>query len=376
MQVLTNVFLFTLFISHGFCLNYSYEKTQEFQRIFDEIVDYNVANNRVDLAPDSIKKIKDLIDDGANPDVKNTRFGSTVLHFAAQMNDTSLIEYLLHKKAWLLERDCNGSSVLHFAAGEGNTATIAMLVKHGVPIDMEDGQSFPPLFRAIRKSHEQTIRQLIDLKADVNQVVRQWTPLSEATRYNNGDVVAVLIALGAECDDEAIARAATNGHKDVVVTLLGLGAPGGNKALEALKAFEKLDPNKLECKRILSSLFTIGDLPTDKGGINSLIRCNCLSYLDSSLASEKFENTRAIVNMLDEHGISPTDIAMITKNIRAISMLTFYGANLSFGLIDKFKLAEIIKSPEVDKAILVGALRSSVFGKLPKEIVLVIISYL
>ena len=64
------------------------------------------------------------------------------------------------------------------------------------PMGAKDG--FTPALLAAHEGHRDCVQVLVDHKADVNQAVQGWSPLSEAQAKGRSAVVEILLAAGAK----------------------------------------------------------------------------------------------------------------------------------------------------------------------------------
>ncbi|MEB8338406.1 ankyrin repeat domain-containing protein [Streptomyces endophyticus] len=86
-------------------------------------------------------------------------------------------------------------------AREGSTAELVEFVEHGLPVDVTDPQANSLLMLAAYHGHAGTVRALLQLGADPDlRNARDQSPVAGALFKGADDVVAVLLAAGADLD--------------------------------------------------------------------------------------------------------------------------------------------------------------------------------
>lgn len=173
------------------------------------------------------------------------RYGTTVLHWAAENGHTSLIEQLLERKVIDIEEtEGRLRTALSYAAESGQEAAVRMLLAKGANHSPRDnGKCTPvwrwrkyypppslcpyqtPLHHAAAKGHSNIAQLLVENGADINDCgLADSRPLQIATRKGHHDTVGRLLDLGAiepESDGCTLLCVATrNGHHSVVQVLL------------------------------------------------------------------------------------------------------------------------------------------------------------
>jgi len=134
----------------------------------------------------------------------------------------------------------DGTTPLHAAAGLGSVACVALLLDHGVGVDIEDDQGGTPLLRAARQHSapvDDTAALLLARGADPN--LRQddgTTALHLATRAGRSTVVSHLLLAGADPDPidtrgfSPLHSAAELGIVRLIDSLIAAGADPGREA--------------------------------------------------------------------------------------------------------------------------------------------------
>lgn len=160
------------------------------------------------------KTIEMLVDAGAVINATNKN-GWTALHWAVRGNHLNVVEFLLNKNANINaqarynddEEGFTGFTPLYDAVSNSFWDVAKFLIKKGadVNIQKETDNCESVLQRAIMQDNPdlETIKMIIE-KADVNyQNKNSWTALHYASRYNNTEILSLLIQAGANLNLEA-----------------------------------------------------------------------------------------------------------------------------------------------------------------------------
>uniref|UniRef100_A0A7C1CFG8 Zinc-ribbon domain-containing protein n=1 Tax=Thermofilum adornatum TaxID=1365176 RepID=A0A7C1CFG8_9CREN len=77
-----------------------------------------------------IKKVKELLEKGANPNAKDGD-EKTPLHYAAEKGSVDIAKLLINKGANVNAKSCDGFTPLHVAAMKGNLPVVELLLESG-----------------------------------------------------------------------------------------------------------------------------------------------------------------------------------------------------------------------------------------------------
>jgi ankyrin repeat protein len=170
-------------------------------------------------------KAAEFLDSGADAGQRIPRpfdyRNGTVLHIAAALGQTDMVNLLLSKGAFVGACDHNVQTPLHRACAAGQYETAQILIKHGARVNFSDLSS-APLHLACEAGAPDVVRLLLGHHADVNSVIGgkgnyyddmygyesdgefypygTKSPLYVAYDNNKIEVARVLIQHGAKCD--------------------------------------------------------------------------------------------------------------------------------------------------------------------------------
>ena len=167
-----------------------------------------------------------LLANGADPRARDAD-GNTPLHFAARSSDPGVAALLRDAAAELDALNQDGFSPLGVACIAGNWRLTRFLLERGANPDPDDGQ--PALLAAAGGEDDDPagVLLLLKLKANVDaRNERDRSALHEAARAGHADIVAALLAAGANpagsdsASSNALHEAARGGHLVVLERLL------------------------------------------------------------------------------------------------------------------------------------------------------------
>ncbi len=159
---------------------------------------------------------------GASIDAPNAE-GYTPLMVAAQTSNLQMAQFLVETGANPNIRNRYGETAVMLASYHGQTDMVRLLHLKGADIH-HDGWN--PLLYAAFNGHLDTIRWLLDSKANINALSDNGTtPLMMAVRGNHRDAVALLLSKGAdptiknEQGENALIWAEKRDHQSIVKLL-------------------------------------------------------------------------------------------------------------------------------------------------------------
>ncbi len=183
-----------------------------------------------------------LLSKGANPDFTKpgTIYGDRPIQAAAKCGDADIFKLIWGACKNKLPVHHSGSTLMHFAAEGGNTSILEFLKDQGLSCTSRDLSGFQPIHKAAREGHMEAIRFLTHEGADVNAIASYDTPLTQAVRKGELGLVKFLIEeMGAKLeqttpkgtfmydvskDAHPLGVAASSGDDEMVGYLLSKGA--------------------------------------------------------------------------------------------------------------------------------------------------------
>lgn len=198
-------------------------------RLQDLVNDFQIAVN-TGQEKAWVSGVNDLLAQGADATIK-TRHGKTLLHMAAEINDTRLIKRLLAKKADCNAADQQGETPLHLAALGDNLEAARALLAAGADLHAKHQHGHTPLHDAVTGKPD-IAKLLIDKGANVHaKTAIGETPLHFAASYAaTSETAALLIEKGAVIDEKDMAgktplvMAVEDGNPHMAAFLIKAGA--------------------------------------------------------------------------------------------------------------------------------------------------------
>uniref|UniRef100_A0A8C7MWU7 Ankyrin repeat domain 52 n=1 Tax=Oncorhynchus kisutch TaxID=8019 RepID=A0A8C7MWU7_ONCKI len=196
---------------------------------------YSVGHHSEERAKEAFFCLEYLLDNGADPALRNTK-GYSAVHYAAAHGNKQNLELLLE-----MSFNCLGDvessvpvSPLHLAAYNGHCEALGVLSETLVSLDVRDAGGHTALYLAAQRGHAQCVEVLLSHGASCHLKERPhvhiFTPLS-----SNGqtDCLLMLVNRGEKADvidivdiqgQTALMLAALGSHTDCVHILLEKGA--------------------------------------------------------------------------------------------------------------------------------------------------------
>ena len=170
-----------------------------------------------------------LLDAGANVNAVTPQSRQTALHVATINGADDIVALLLARGAEVNAVDVNGWTPLVTATHHRHVAVVARVLDAGANVNTVVERS-TALHMASMNGADDIVALLLARGADVNAVdVNGWTPLQVATHHRHVAVVARLLDAGANVNtavegSTALHMASVSGADDVVALLLARGA--------------------------------------------------------------------------------------------------------------------------------------------------------
>jgi len=167
-----------------------------------------------------IEEEKPAEEENGEPDQEKQTYP---LHQAAAKGDIEQLKLLMSKGADVNAKDETGDTALCYAVKVGKKGMVQMLVEGGADVNIG---SSPPLSIAVDKDDIAVAEYLIAHGANVNAPAG-WTALQEAPYASSLEMVALLIAKGADVNAgpwTALHSAVEEGRRDIAELLIAKGA--------------------------------------------------------------------------------------------------------------------------------------------------------
>ena len=147
-----------------------------------------------------IEIIELLVSQGFNVDSRD-KDGVTPLMLSALYDKPSAFQLLLQKRADPCLKGNNGSSLLHYATQGENTSIMNNLLSLGLDIDSRDTQGATPLMYAAAFDKQSAFQLLIEKGADPSlKADRGFSLLHCAVQGGNPSIINKLLSLGLDID--------------------------------------------------------------------------------------------------------------------------------------------------------------------------------
>jgi len=189
-----------------------------------------------------------LIRAGANVKAAN-RYGVTPLSLACINGNAAMIELLLKAGADANTTLPEGETALMTAANTGNVAALKVLIAHGANVNAtEESRGQTALMWAVNEGHAEAAHALIEAGANINARSKgKFSPMVFAVRGGKTDIVKLLLAAGANANDNVAGAAIASGVAGLNATdstsLVGLAIINGQYDIAKLLLENGADPN-------------------------------------------------------------------------------------------------------------------------------------
>ena len=130
-----------------------------------------------------LKMVRSLVDHGTDVNTRETKppyLGRTPLHYASEVGNFEVVQYLLSRGSNLNAQTNIGSTPLHVASENNQRAIAELLLRRGADVNALDKRG-APLHLAINRGAFDVVETLINYGADVNasKLFSEETPLHE-----------------------------------------------------------------------------------------------------------------------------------------------------------------------------------------------------
>lgn len=185
----------------------------------------HTAVNYISIIKNDIRKVKLLIQKGADINQRTEDNGETPLHIACETGFTEAAEVLLKSRADMTLVNFTGQTPLFLAVLNDKNSIAKLLLRHGV--QLEEYHSYYNLIEAIVNDDPERAKSLIDSAEDIDfESYRGESPLYFAVCSDRPEIVEYLLSKGAKINRMRIRNmsvlhvAIQKGHIKVVRILL------------------------------------------------------------------------------------------------------------------------------------------------------------
>ncbi len=190
-------------------------------------------------SPGTTTSTEFLLQHGADPNIRQSRSGSTALRYAVLEDLPALVRTLLAHGADLTLTYPDGQTVLHLAAQRASASVVELLCAAHANPEIRNTSGNTPLDEAVRRGRNASVAVLLRFKADANRVRESdgRGPLHEACIQGYARLIPMLVEAGADptLEDRSgqtpLDLALDYGNLDAVKALYQLAAT--NRVLEA-----------------------------------------------------------------------------------------------------------------------------------------------
>jgi ankyrin repeat protein len=165
---------------------------------------YQTTPLHISSAFGQVGGVKLLLEKGTNVNIRN-EVGETPLHYATGCGNIEVMKVLLENGANVGEKGTGCRTPLQWAAGNGRIKEAKLLLDYGADINQKGTNGYTALNAAVTAQPEQIemIKFLLSKGADVNSPdAYHNTPLYTAVSRGNNELAKLLIAAGADTEDE------------------------------------------------------------------------------------------------------------------------------------------------------------------------------
>ncbi|WP_018872263.1 ankyrin repeat domain-containing protein [Thioalkalivibrio sp. ALJ16] len=176
------------------------------------------ATRKPELDPGA-RKVRLLLDAGANPNIAGGDNAWTSLHAAARYGHAAAVEWMLDAGADVDRLTEDGWSVLHLVARnpeqDPDTAKLRAILAAGADVDVRFTNGSTPLNTAARYGVAEQVRLLLAAGADPNAANDTgWSPVHRASRHGSGEQLGLVLAAGGDANR-------TNANNSTPLALVG-----------------------------------------------------------------------------------------------------------------------------------------------------------
>jgi len=275
-----------------------------------------------------------LLDHGADIEKQNNN-GQTALHLVSQRGRLDFMQLLLDRGAIVDALDINGFTPLHLAIAKMDRFAAELLLKYRANVYLRDDKGQTALHRASHRGDLLFMGILLTHGADVNALDNDGsTPLDLAVSELNKSAAELLLNHGANIegknkkDQTVLHLASQRSRLNIMQLLLERGA--NVDALDCddstpLHLIVSKDVESPSCAQLLLDHRADVNLRNNKGQTT----LHLISQRDHlNIMKLLLERGGTVVDVPDNDGSTPLDLAISEKKKRATEMLLKHGAKI------------------------------------------------
>lgn len=233
--------------------------------------------------------------------------GRSLLHIAAKVNHSDIIQFLIMKGANINATDYSGLTPLHYAVSSGNQQAAFLLLHSGCEKNIRDSEGNTPLHVATRNGQEHCVKTLIyftedrGCDLDINCTNNSGdTALHFASKYGYINIVQLLIEYGAKIVLNSRSLSPYHvGHNDNIKNILKSVA----SLSRDLPTKEVIKPGKLK-KDVISN--KISDIIQDKKHITNFCKNDTANFGLYPKNLEQFKKTDLLLKAIENNDLPLT----------------------------------------------------------------------
>jgi ankyrin repeat protein len=265
--------------------------------------------------------LKILLNAGANINQKTIDDGNSPLHFAVYNNHFAIMKELVKRGADINQQDKDGDTPLSCATLDNNIDIVKELLNNGANPHINDINGSSLLHYCAQHGYFELMKILLNAGVDINQQTNIGdSPLSTALYYNKFDIAKELCERGANIYTTdihgvtPICFPTRKGHLGIVKYLHKHGAIIVENTIQAA-----IYNGRINVLKYFSKL-----------GLNA--------HIDSIYNAVKFNKPKLInllskmggnLNYISDFGNTPLSLALATKSYECIKALCKLGANMN-----------------------------------------------
>lgn len=255
------------------------------------------------------------------------------LFYLIDSDDNEHIAFLVEHGADVNYLSTDGRTILMLAASANSPKSAQYLIEHGADVNKADEDGRTALHRAVKAQHLDLARMLIEAGADIDAKTKDGeTALTFALWNEDFDFAEYLVSRGCELNYEYL-NTETGQHTTPVIETASW------KQYDLIKMMVK---HGADLNLASGNGFTPLNVAVSEGEwkmADLLISLGAGIKGDKSIVEKSLKNSRylqkvlelgAPVNVVNDKGFSPLQVAVVNGNYEAVWLLLKYSASITF----------------------------------------------